>query len=138
MKRVDPKLLEVSSVVFPKALTKAEMIETVIAAFKENGNRQFSTMKNVEGTDPAALRETSVANNALGFVVSTLQAHRVPINQTAGSVMQVLGIGQEQLHDLVCFCLEQSDFVAGSTMAARFTSLQDGTLAGYRESMMYI
>lgn len=119
-------------------MTKADMIATVIAAFRKNGNKLYGTMKNIEGTNLAVLREMSVANNAMGFVVSTLQDHQVPIEQTAGSVMSVLDIGKDQLHDLVCFCLENSDVVSGSSMADRFNALQDGTLCGYRQSMAFI
>src|SRR5918995_1079361 len=88
-----------------RPMSKAERLSCWAAALDREGDRQLNTLFQVEYL-PSARRAQLRAENSLlsvAFADPRLRAEG-PAGDTMGDAVAFFGVGERELHDIVCFC----------------------------------
>ena len=91
----------------------------VVAALRAKGKQRFKTMRSIELMTLPNLRTLPTAGTVLQVAVDALNVAGVTTGSTAGSVMDVLNLNQEQLDHGVCHCVNGAE-MTGNRAAENF------------------
>ncbi len=97
-----------------KTFTRKELL-TLAADGVQGDVRQHLNPRNLEHGPLFLLRMRSTNSTSLAPVVAALQAAGVKVKPTIGSLMQVLGLDREDLHDVFCYC--HAEYSNGASIA---------------------
>ncbi len=104
----------------PIPQTRTELLALAAEALHAEGETLFGTIHGVEDMELAKLEAISTAGTIFAPVVTALNAHGVPTKETVGDVMRILSLTQHDVHEIACWCHEQSAtmtaFVGGNRL----------------------
>ena len=103
----------------PVPMTRKQLLENVAAYFAERANQRFKAPLQIEHMSLNDLRASTTAGHIFGEVEKALNATGVPTDGTMASVMDPLGLTQDETH---YFCACHSPEVSGNLAAHLFNS----------------
>ena len=110
----------------PVVLTKKQKLLIAVAALDAKGSGAYlSTIRDVDGMSETDLDQIGIKGTLLEPVAAALAAHGAPTNETAGGVLRALEITPDDLHNVVCFCMHNSEVMLAHTARDGFDELAD-------------
>ena len=111
-----------------RPMSKAERLRIWAAALDREGDRQLNTLFQLEYLPPARRAQLRADESLLSvaFADPRLRAEGLA-GDTMGDAVAFFGVGERELHDIVCFCHH------GPTISARTAAAQIRNAAGRQQ-----
>jgi len=114
--------------------TRAELIKACIAALTAKSEKRFyDVIHDVEGlAKQGRLADTPIAGTIFEPMLDAMRKLDPSIKKNLTGFQDAFGATDENVHDLACYCLEESEVMTGLQGINRMTLFAQGLLGAYR------
>ncbi len=115
----------VTATALPVPLTRQALLAIAANALDAKKQTLYQTIFRVESMAPSVLAATPTTGTIFDPVVTALNAHGVPTEETVGDVMRVLDLDAHDVHMIACWCHEESHRMMALTGATRLRDIAE-------------
>jgi hypothetical protein len=103
----------------PHRLSRDNLRALVVAKFRQQGDVPLQTLHDVEHMPLQCLRAVKTSGTVLDVPAKAMEEAGIPTDGTVGSVMDVLGLSHDDIHNAFCWCVSGAE-ITGAQAAERF------------------